>query len=53
MIRMLKRVQPDLCIATISCRGNHRVLIAKKKLHTRNAIVVTDYDVHACGSAAP
>jgi len=48
MIRMLKRVQPDLCIATHFLPGEILAwLIAKKKLRTRNAIVVTDYDVHA------
>jgi len=48
MIRMLKRVQPDLCIATHFLPAEIIAwLIAKKKLHTRNAIVVTDYDVHA------
>jgi processive 1,2-diacylglycerol beta-glucosyltransferase len=48
MIRMLKRVQPDLCIATHFLPGEILAwLIAKKKLHARNAIVVTDYDVHA------
>ncbi|HLZ12824.1 MAG TPA: glycosyltransferase [Candidatus Acidoferrum sp.] len=48
MIRMLKRVQPDLCVATHFLPGEIIAwLIAKKKLRTRNAIVVTDYDVHA------
>jgi processive 1,2-diacylglycerol beta-glucosyltransferase len=48
MIRMLKRVQPDLCIATHFLPAEIIAwLIAKKKLRTRNAIVVTDYDVHA------
>ena len=48
MIRMLKRVQPDLCVATHFLPAEIIAwLIAKKKLHTRNAIVVTDYDVHA------
>lgn len=48
MIRMLKRVQPDLCIATHFLPGEILAwLIAKKKLRARNAIVVTDYDVHA------
>jgi processive 1,2-diacylglycerol beta-glucosyltransferase len=48
MIRLLKKIQPDLCVAThflpaeiLAC------LIAKKKLQARHAIVVTDYDVHA------
>ena len=48
MIRMLKRVQPDLCIATHFLPAEIIAwLIAKKKLRARNAIVVTDYDVHA------
>ncbi len=48
MIRMLKRVQPDLCIATHFLPAEILAwLIAKKKLMARNAIVVTDYDVHA------
>ncbi len=48
MIRMLKRVQPDLCIATHFLPGEIIAwLRAKKKLQTHNAVVVTDYDVHA------
>jgi processive 1,2-diacylglycerol beta-glucosyltransferase len=48
MIRMLKRVQPDLCIATHFLPAEILAwLIARKKLRARNAIVVTDYDVHA------
>jgi len=48
MIRMLKREQPDLCIATHFLPAEILAwLIAKKKLAARNAIVVTDYDVHA------
>src|ERR1700739_4535493 len=48
MIRLLKRVQPDLCIATHFLPAEIIAwLIAKKKLQARNAIVVTDYDVHA------
>ena len=48
MIRMLKRVQPDLCIATHFLPGEILSwLIGKNKLRTRNAVVVTDYDVHA------
>jgi processive 1,2-diacylglycerol beta-glucosyltransferase len=48
MIRMLKRAQPDLCIATHFLPAEILAwLIAKKKLQTHNAIVVTDYDVHA------
>lgn len=48
MIRMLKSVQPDLCVATHFLPGEILAwLIARKKLRARNAIVVTDYDVHA------
>jgi processive 1,2-diacylglycerol beta-glucosyltransferase len=48
MIRLLRRVQPDLCVATHFLPAEIIAwLIAKKKLRARNAIVVTDYDVHA------
>ena len=48
MIRMLKKVQPDLCVATHFLPAEIIAwLIAKKKLSAKNAIVVTDYDVHA------
>lgn len=48
MIRLLKRVQPDLCVATHFLAAEIVAwLIAKRKLKTHNAIVVTDYDVHA------
>jgi processive 1,2-diacylglycerol beta-glucosyltransferase len=48
MIRMLKRVHPDLCIATHFLPAEILAwLIAKEQLRARNAIVVTDYDVHA------
>jgi processive 1,2-diacylglycerol beta-glucosyltransferase len=48
MIRMLKRVQPDLCIATHFLPAEILAwLVAKRKLNTQNAIVVTDYDVHS------
>ena len=48
MIRLLKRVQPDLCVATHFLPAEIIAwLIAKKKLKAHNAIVVTDYDVHA------
>jgi len=48
MIRMLKRVQPDLCVATHFLPAEIIAwLIAKEKLFAHNAIVVTDYDVHA------
>jgi processive 1,2-diacylglycerol beta-glucosyltransferase len=48
MIRLLKRVQPDLCVATHFLPAEIIAwLIAKNKLSAKNAIVVTDYDVHA------
>jgi len=48
MIRLLKQMQPDLCVATHFLPAEILAwLIAKKKLRARNAIVVTDYDVHA------
>jgi processive 1,2-diacylglycerol beta-glucosyltransferase len=48
MIRMLKRAQPDVCIATHFLPAEILAwLIAKNKLRARHAIVVTDYDVHA------
>jgi len=48
MIRLLKRVQPDLCIATHFLPAEILAwLIAKRKLRARHVIVVTDYDVHA------
>jgi processive 1,2-diacylglycerol beta-glucosyltransferase len=48
MIRLLKRIQPDLCVATHFLPAEIIAwLIAKKKMRARNAIVVTDYDVHA------
>jgi len=48
MIRLLKRIQPDLCVATHFLPAEIIAwLIAKKKLRTHNVIVVTDYDVHA------
>jgi processive 1,2-diacylglycerol beta-glucosyltransferase len=48
MIRLLKRVQPDLCVATHFLAAEIIAwLIAKRKLRSHNAIVVTDYDVHA------
>jgi processive 1,2-diacylglycerol beta-glucosyltransferase len=47
MIRMLERVQPDLCVATHFLPAEIIAwLIAKRKLRARHAIVVTDYDVH-------
>jgi len=48
MIRLLERAQPDLCVATHFLPAEIIAwLIAKKKLSAKNAVVVTDYDVHA------
>jgi processive 1,2-diacylglycerol beta-glucosyltransferase len=48
MIRLLKREQPDLCVCTHFLAAEIVAwLIAKRKLRAHNAIVVTDYDVHA------
>src|SRR5499425_815314 len=48
MIRMLKKVQPDLCVATHFLPAEILAwLIAKKKLQARHVITITDYDVHA------
>jgi processive 1,2-diacylglycerol beta-glucosyltransferase len=48
MILLLKRIQPDLCVATHFLPAEIIAwLIAKKQLRAHNAIVVTDYDVHA------
>jgi len=48
MVKLLNKIQPDLCVATHFLPAEIIAwLIAKKKLRTRNAIVVTDYDVHA------
>ena len=48
MIRLLKRVQPDLCVATHFLPAEIIAwLIAKRKLRAHHTIVVTDYDVHA------
>jgi processive 1,2-diacylglycerol beta-glucosyltransferase len=48
MVRLLKRVAPDLCLATHFLPAEIIAwLRAKKKLAARNAVVVTDYDVHA------
>src|SRR5580700_11542752 len=48
MIRLLKRIQPDLCVATHFLPAEIMAwLIAKRKLRARHTIVVTDYDVHA------
>ncbi len=48
MIRLLQHIQPDLCVATHFLPAEIIAwLIAKEKLRAHNAIVVTDYDVHA------
>src|SRR5271154_2500727 len=48
MVRLLNKIQPDLCVATHFLPAEIIAwLIAKKKLRARNAIVITDYDVHA------
>jgi len=48
MIRLLEKIQPDLCVATHFLPAEILAwLIAKEKLQARHAIVVTDYDVHA------
>jgi processive 1,2-diacylglycerol beta-glucosyltransferase len=48
MIRLLKRVQPDLCIATHFLPAEIIAwLKTKRKINSRHAIVVTDFDVHA------
>ena len=48
MIRMLKKVQPDLCVATHFLPAEILAwLIAKRKLQACHVIAVTDYDVHA------
>ncbi len=47
MIRLLKRIQPDFCVATHFLPAEIIAwLIAKRKLHARHAIVVTGYGVH-------
>ncbi len=48
MIRLLKRVQPDLCVATHFLPAEIIAwLKARRKIGARHAIVVTDFDVHA------
>jgi processive 1,2-diacylglycerol beta-glucosyltransferase len=48
MIKLLKRVQPNLCVATHFLPAEIIAwLIATRKLQSHNAIVITDYDVHA------
>jgi processive 1,2-diacylglycerol beta-glucosyltransferase len=48
MIRLLQKVQPDLCIATHFLPAEILAwLTSKRKLRARDAIVITDYDVHA------
>ncbi len=48
MIRLLKCVQPDLCVATHFLPAEIIAwLKAKRKITAQHAIVVTDFDVHA------
>ena len=48
MIRLLRRVQPDLCVATHFLPAEIiGWLKAKRKIRARHVIVVTDFDVHA------
>jgi processive 1,2-diacylglycerol beta-glucosyltransferase len=48
MIRLLRRVQPDLCVATHFLPAEIIAwLKAKRKIRARHVIVVTDFDVHA------
>ncbi len=48
MIRLLKRVQPDLCVSTHFLPAEIIAwLKAKRKIQARHVIVVTDFDVHA------
>src|SRR5712691_411980 len=48
MIRLLRRVQPDLCVATHFLPAEIIAwLKAKRKIQAQHAIVVTDFDVHA------
>src|SRR5258708_28659481 len=48
MIRFFNRAHPDWCAATPFVPDKITAwLMAKKKLRAKNAIVVTDYDVHA------
>ena len=54
MIRLLKRIQPELCVATHFLPAEIIAwLIAKGKLRAHNAVVVTDYDVHAMWLCRP
>ena len=48
MIRLLRRVQPDLCVATHFLPAEIIAwLKAKRKIRAQHVIVVTDFDVHA------
>ena len=48
MIRLLRRVQPDLCVATHFLPAEIiGWLKAKRKIRAQHVIVVTDFDVHA------
>lgn len=47
-VRLLERFQPDVCLSTHFLPAEIvSWLIAKKRLRTRHAVVVTDMDVHA------
>ncbi|MFY9530193.1 MAG: glycosyltransferase [Candidatus Acidiferrales bacterium] len=48
MIRLLERLQPDLCVATHFLPAEIIAwLKSKKKIATRLAVVITDFDAHA------
>jgi len=48
MIRLLRRVQPDLCVATHFLPAEIIAWLKdKRKIRARHVIVVTDFDVHA------
>jgi processive 1,2-diacylglycerol beta-glucosyltransferase len=48
MIRLLERVQPDLCVATHFLPAEIIAwLKARGKIRARHAVVITDFDVHA------
>jgi processive 1,2-diacylglycerol beta-glucosyltransferase len=54
MIRLLRQIQPELCVATHFLPAEIIAwLIAKRKLRAHSAIVVTDYDVHAMWLCRP
>jgi processive 1,2-diacylglycerol beta-glucosyltransferase len=48
MVRLLKRLQPDLCVATHFLPAEIIAwLVARRNLRAKHAVVVTDFDVHA------